>query len=95
MLSIEKEHIHKLLCAQSPDAALLYLYLKAGNDPADAAKKLGYTPSRHACAAATLRQLGLTQEEKQIRLPGQQPQYTENDVLDASNRDMDFRSLCD
>ena len=95
MISIEKEQIHKLLCAQSPDAALLYLYLIAGNDPALAAQKLGYTPSRHACAAATLRQLGLVQEEKQTRLPGQQPQYTELDVLDASNTDLDFRSLCD
>ena len=95
MLSIEKEHIHKLLCAQSPDAALLYLYLKSGNDPALAAGKLGYTPSRYACAIATLRQLGLTQEEKQVRLPGEQPQYTELDVLEASNTDLDFRALCD
>ena len=95
MISIEKEHIHKLLCAQSPDAALLYLYLKAGNDPAQAAQKLGYTPSRHACALATLRQLGLTQEEKQVRLPGEQPRYTELDVLEASNTDLDFRGLCD
>ena len=95
MLSIEKEHIHKLLCAQSPDAALLYLYLKSGNDPDLAAGKLGYTPSRYACAIATLRQLGLTQEEKQVRLPGQQPRYTENDVLEASNTDLDFRALCD
>ena len=33
MIQIEKAHIHKLLCAQSPDAALLYLYIKDGNDP--------------------------------------------------------------
>ena len=95
MLSIEKEHIHKLLCAQSPDAALLYLYLKSGNDPDLAAGKLGYTPSRYACAIATLRQLGLTREEKQVRLPGEQPRYTEMDVLEASNSDLDFRALCD
>lgn len=95
MLSIEKEHIHKLLCAQSPDAALLYLYLKSGNDPDLAAGKLGYTPSRYACAIATLRQLGLTREEKQVRLPGEQPRYTEMDVLEASNTDLDFRALCD
>ena len=37
MLQIEKAHVQKLLCAQNPDAALLYLYLKDGNDPKQAA----------------------------------------------------------
>ena len=85
MLSIEKEHIHKLLCSQSPDAALLYLYLKSEKDPAKAQEVLGYT----------LRQLGLWTEEKVVRLPGEPPRYTEVDVMDASNSDLDFRSLCD
>ena len=93
MLQIEKAHIHKLLCSQNPDAALLYLYIKDGNDPAQAAAKLGYTESRYACAAATLRQLGLWAPQKQTRLPGDPPQYTEEDVLSAMNTDMDFRSL--
>ena len=93
MLQIEKEHVHKLLCAQNPDAALLYLYLKNGGAINQAAQKLGYTESRYACAHATLRQLGLLPEEKQVRLPGEQPQYTELDVLSAMDMDMDFRSL--
>ena len=93
MLQIEKAHIHKLLCAQNPDAALLYLYIKDGNDPAQAAAKLGYTESRYACAAATLHQLGLWAPQKQTRLPGEPPQYTEEDVISAMNTDMDFRSL--
>ena len=93
MLQIEKAHIHKLLCAQNPDAALLYLYIKDGNDPAQAAAKLGYTESRYACAAATLRQLGLWEPQKQTRIPGDPPQYTEEDVINAMNTDMDFRSL--
>ena len=93
MLQIEKEHVHKLLCAQNPDAALLYLYLKDGADPALAAQKLGYSESRHACACATLRQLGLWHEDKQVRLPGEQPQYTEVDVLNAMDLDLNFRSL--
>ena len=38
MLQIEKAHIHKLLCAQSPDAALLYLYLVSGGNPTQAAQ---------------------------------------------------------
>ena len=93
MLQIEKAHIHKLLCAQSPDAALLYLYLISGGDPAQAPQKLGYTDSRYACAWATLHQLGLWTEEKAHRLPGEQPQYTEVDVLSAMDTDVDFRAL--
>ena len=93
MLQIEKTHIHKLLCAQNPDAALLYLYIKDGNDPREAQQRLGYTQTRYACASATLRQLGLWTEEKQIRLPGEQPQYTEVDVLGAMDTDVDFRAL--
>lgn len=93
MLQIEKEHVHKLLCAQNPDAALLYLYLKNGGAMNQAAQKLGYTESRYACAHATLRQLGLLAEEKQVRLPGEQPQYTELDVRSAMDLDMDFRAL--
>ena len=93
MLQIEKAHIHKLLCAQNPDAALLYLYIKDGNDPAQAVAKLGYTETRYACAAATLHQLGLWAPQKQTRLPGEPPQYTEEDVISAMNTDMDFRSL--
>ena len=93
MLQIEKAHIHKLLCAQSPDAALLYLYLKSGGEQAQAAEKLGYTDSRYACAWATLHQLGLWVEEKAARMPGEQPQYTEVDVLSAMDTDVDFRAL--
>ena len=93
MLQIEKAHVHKLLCAQNPDAALLYLYIKDGNDPQQAAQKLGYTQTRYACASATLHQLGLWTEQKQTRLPGEQPQYTEVDVLGAMDTDVDFRAL--
>lgn len=93
MLQMEKAHIHKLLCAQSPDAALLYLYLVSGGDPAQATQKLGYTDSRYACAWATLHQLGLWTEKKAPRVAGEQPQYTEVDVLSAMDTDVDFRSL--
>ena len=93
MLQIEKAHIQKLLCAQNPDAALLYLYLKDGNDPAQAQAKLGYNQTRYACATATLRQLGLWIQEKQIRMPGEQPVYSEVDVLNAMDTDVDFRAL--
>lgn len=93
MLQIEKAHVHKLLCAQNPDAALLYLYLKDGGDSRRAAHKLGFTETRYACAAATLHQLGLWAEQKQIRLPGEQPHYSEEDVLKTMDTDVDFRAL--
>lgn len=93
MLQLEKAQVHKLLCAQNPDAALLYLYLKNGGDSAQAAKQLGYTETRYACASAVLHQLGLWQEEKHLRVIGEQPQYSEVDVLSAMDTDVDFRSL--
>ena len=31
-LQLNKANVHKLLCAKNPDAALLYLYITAGND---------------------------------------------------------------
>ena len=95
MLQIEKAHIQKLLCAQSPDAALLYLYLLDGGSPDTVRQQLGFSPSRLACASATLRQLGLLPDTKPVRLLGEQPQYTELDVLRAGDNDLDFRALCD
>ena len=32
-LNISRDHLHKLLSAASGDAALLYLYIAAGNPP--------------------------------------------------------------
>ncbi len=91
---IEKENIHKLLCAGSGDALLLYCYLQCGNDPAQAATELHFTEPRLSCAAATLRQLGLLAEKKStVTLSGERPQYTEQDVIGAMNEDTDFRAL--
>ena len=95
MQQIEKAHIKKLLCAQSPDAALLYLYLLDGGNADSAQQQLGFSPSRYACACATLRQLGLLPDTKPIRMLGEQPRYTELDVLQAGDNDLDFRALCD
>jgi len=91
---LEETEVRKLLGAGSGDGALLYIYLKSGNVPADAAKTLNLTPARYSCAMATLRQLGLWQEEKQLRIPmGERPVYSERDVLDADSRDAEFKSL--
>ena len=94
-ISIEKVNTEKLLGAASGDAALLYLYIKAGNDPADAQKALRMTDSRFNCAGATLRQLGLWETPKQRFIPGERPAYTEQDVMREMDGDKSFRSLCD
>ena len=83
----------KLLGAASGDAALLYLYLHSGGDPAQAETALQMTESRLSCAGATLRQLGLWQPEEKKFIPGERPNYSETDVLQAMDRDRDFRSL--
>lgn len=91
---LDAGEVRKLLGAASGDGALLYIYLKTGNSPADAAQALNLTPARCSCAMATLRQLGLWQEEKQVKIPvGERPVYSEHDVLAADSGDMEFKSL--
>lgn len=93
-IQISKSDIHRLLSAGSGDAALLYIYLRSGNPADRAGEELRLTDTRLSCATATLRQLGLWQEEKVCRiLPGERPQYSEVDVLHAMDRDDSFRSL--
>lgn len=93
-LTIPADHLQKLLLAANPDAALLYLYLAAGNDMTLADRQLHLTGSRLSCAAAALRQLGLWQDDKRQPLPlGEAPRYTEEDVIRAVDKDDSFRSL--
>ena len=86
--------VRKLLGAASADGALLYIYLRAGNPLADAAQTLNLSEARLSCAMATLRQLGLWQEEKHQRiLAGERPVYSERDVLEADSSDNEFKAL--
>jgi len=93
-LTIDASDLRKLLGAASGDAALLYLYIHSGAEPADAEKALGFTGTRMSCATATLRQLGLwTEERKNPIMPGERPSYSEQDVLEAMDGDNSFRLL--
>lgn len=92
-ITISKLHADRLLSAANGDAALLYIYLQSGNDPAMAEKNLNMNPVRHQCAVATLRQLGLWEERRPVMMVGERPAYNERDVVEAVNTDMDFRSL--
>ena len=93
-IHIESADVRKLLLTASADAALLYIYIHSGNDPAGAEKDLHFTPSRMSCASANLRQLGLWPEERKVLLQsGQRPNYTERDVLEAMDTDGGFKML--
>ena len=92
-VDISAPDLRRLLVAASGDAALLYLYIRGGNDPRDAEQDLQMNGTRFGCAAATLRQLGLWPEPKAITIaPGERPNYSERDVLEM-NADPSFRSL--
>lgn len=93
-LHIDAAPLRKLLAAKNGDAALLYLYIHSGNDPKAACAQLGLTSTRFSCAEATLRQLGLWLEEQHSTIaPGERPQYSEQDVLQAMDTEDSFRLL--
>ena len=93
-VNIPAEDVRKLLGAASADAALLYIYLQNGNALSGAADSLRLSEGRLHCAAATLRQLGLWQEEQSARfIGGEKPVYTEQDVLQTMDTDDGFRRL--
>ena len=93
-VKVSQSDVRKLLSAASPDAALLYLYISAGNRQENAEKDLNLNASRLSCAAATLRQLGLVMDERVSHIaPGERPSYSERDVLDAMDTDYSFRAL--
>ena len=92
--NIDSLSVQKLLSAGSGDAALLYLYIQTGNDPSKAEQALRLTPGRYQCASATLRQLGLWQEEKSRFIhTGERPMYSEQDVQSAIHKDDEFSGL--
>ena len=92
-LHIEKSHIAKLLAAANSDAALLYIYLHSGNPMDSAEAALHMSNSRLSIAAATLRQMGLWQEEKhRVIVSGERPNYSERDVIRAISTTKIFSS---
>lgn len=93
-LKISQNDMRLILSAASPDAALLYLYLKSGNEISTAAADLHLNESRLGCAESTLRQLGLMVDDRVSHIaPGERPGYSERDVLEAMDGDASFRGL--
>ncbi len=92
-LNLSSAQLQRLLGAANPDAALLYLYLQAGNDRQNAPADLQMCDSRVSGAAAMLRQLGLLQDKKVAAVMGERPNYSEADVISTMDADAAFRSL--
>ena len=93
-VTLNQSDVKRLLSAANPDAALLYIYLKSENSIESAARDLNLSQARISCAAAVLRQLGLWTDEKPKKvMAGERPAYSERDVLEAMDGDMDFRAL--
>ncbi len=93
-VKISQSDMRRILSAANPDAALLYLYIKSGNRFENAEKDLNLNVSRLSCAGATLRQLGLMEEDRPSHIaPGERPSYSEQDVLEAMDSDLSFRGL--
>ena len=92
-ITLDQNQLRKLLGLGNPEAALLYLYLRSGNLPENAARELGLQEKQVSLAQASLQQLGLYTREKVTFVPGERPAYTEGDVMTAMDTDGDFRSL--
>ena len=95
LLSLPKQDICKLLAAGNGDAALLYLYLRSGRDPAEARQFLKMNENRYEQAMASLRLIGLVQERRHILHPGEHPVYTEQDIFAEMARNRNFGSFVD
>lgn len=89
---VPEQDWRKLLAAASGDSALLYLYIKAGGSPEQAASALRLTASRLDCAAASLKQLGLWPDTPKVLRPETPPRYSEEDIL-SHQHDSSFQSL--
>ena len=91
-LTIPERDWRKLLAAASGDAALLYLYQRAGGALDQAACALRLNQARLDCAVASLKQMGLWPEEPKPLRPAQPPVYTEADLIRAE-QESDFPQL--
>ena len=81
-LVIPEHDWRKLLAAANGDSALLYLYLRAGGDAAEAETALHLSAARRAAAESSLRQLGLWQEKPKLLRPVEPPTYTEAELAE-------------
>ena len=94
-LQISLVDARKLIAAASGDAALLYLYLKTGADPARAANALHMNSYHLELATASLSQLGLLPKPQHLLPTEERPVYTEQDVANRIESGAEFTKLVD
>lgn len=93
-ITISNSDLKRLLACANGDAALLYLYLAAGNEPELAGQALRMPKTRLDLATASLRQLGLCAQEAPKHLaPAEAPSYTEEDVTREYRTNPEFPSM--
>lgn len=92
-LYIPEQDWRKLLAAASGDAALFYLYIRAGGQIPEAEHALRMTPARVEYASACLKQLGLWPEAPKVIRPAEPPVYSEEDLLREQRKNGGFQHL--
>ncbi len=92
-LYIPEPDWRKLLAAASGDAALIYLYIRAGGQTSAMESALRMSPTRAECASACLKQLGLWPEAPKLLRPAEPPVYTEEDLLREQKKNGGFQHL--
>ena len=92
-LYIPEQDWRKLLAAASGDAALFYLYIRAGGQVPEAEHALRMNPARVEYAVACLKQLGLWPEAPKALRPAEPPVYTEEDLLREQKKNGGFQHL--
>ena len=80
-ISISAQQAHRLLAAKDGSAALLYIYLAAGEPLEQAQEALALTKADFDLACAVLQQMGLWNKTEIRHLPpAEAPQYSEEDL---------------
>ncbi len=92
-IHIPEDAVRKLLGAKSPEVALLYLYLQAGNEPDGAGAALNLPARKLDLALALLRQMGLYQVPEKRILEPERPVYTEEDIAREMAHNQSFSAL--
>lgn len=92
-LYIPEQDWRKLLAAASGDAALFYLYIRAGGQVPEAEHALRMNAARVEYAVACLKQLGLWPEAPKALRPAEPPVYTEEDLLWEQKKNGGFQHL--
>lgn len=82
-ITLTTEELRKLLSCGCPDAAVLYLYRRAGQPLETALDALHFTVAQMLAATDCLRQLGLWESAERTTVQPDRPVYTEEDVRQA------------